>query len=127
MCLSMALAFALSFYFCCDAQAGVKLITVPKPCKEIAIIKKCAGDKQPELKLKADNQADQTSIFSKLLSFEIPKTAFGDFVLSAQKALLEKLSNREDEQQPAAQAQPAPPASPSGKTSQYLKNGILRI
>lgn len=112
-----ALGFALNLHFCGDALASVKIITPPKPCKDVAVSKKCCNDKQLDVKVKDAHQSESPSIISKLLSFEMPKIAFGDFVLSAQKALLEKLSNDEP---------PAPPP-PSGKTAQYIKNGILRI
>jgi hypothetical protein len=113
-----ALGFALNLHFCGDALASVKITGAPKPCKEsVVVAKKCCNDKQLDVKVKDAHQAETPSIISKLLSFEMPKIAFGDFVLSAQKALLEKLSDEDP---------PAPPP-PSGKTSQYIKNGILRI
>jgi hypothetical protein len=112
-----ALGFALNLHFCGDALASVKISAPPVGCKEPVAAKKCCNDKQLDVKVKDAHQGESPSIISKLLSFEMPKIAFGDFVLSAQKALLEKLSDQDP---------PAPPP-PSGKTSQYIKNGILRI
>ena len=113
-----ALGFALNLHFCGDALASIKINAPAKVCKEPpGVSKKCCNEKQLDVKVKDAHQAESPSIISKLLSFEMPKIAFGDFVLSAQKALLEKLSDEV----------PPPPPPPSGKTSQYIKNGILRI
>ncbi len=118
LCLITALGFVLNLNFCCDARAAVKINTVVTPpgVKEPPAALKTPSQKQPEVKCKDAVQSESTSVVSRLLSIELPKVSFGDFVLSAQKALLEKLSN----DGPAA----TPP--PCGKTSQYIKNGVLR-
>ncbi len=92
----MALSFALNLYYCGGVLAGVKINAPTKSCKMLSTrkIKSCkdAKDKGTDIKIKETNHAESASFLFEVFGFEIPQTSFGDFVLSAQQALLEKLS-----------------------------------
>ncbi len=92
----IALGIALNLYYCGSALAGVKINAPVKSCKML-LTKKIKGckdckDKETDVKIKDDKQAESPSFLFEVFGFEIPKISFGDFVLSAQQALLEKLS-----------------------------------
>ncbi|MDB5155371.1 MAG: hypothetical protein JWR50_78 [Mucilaginibacter sp.] len=113
-----ALGFALNLHYCGGVLAAVKIEGPAKTCKLSQITaKKCCKDKQIDVKVKDAHQGESPSIIAKLFGFELSKIPFGDYILSAQQSLLEKLST------------PAPPLPPppSGKAAQYIKNCSLRI
>jgi hypothetical protein len=113
------LGFALNLHYCGDVLASVKVNAPAKNCTPIAVKKmKCCSDKHVEVKVKDAHQGESQSILSKIFAFELPEISFGDYFLSAQKELLQKLSGSDP---------PAPPPSSSGKAAQYIKNCALRI
>ncbi|MDB5116962.1 MAG: hypothetical protein JWQ79_2454 [Mucilaginibacter sp.] len=110
------LGFVINLHYCGKVLAAVSVNSPAKVCKGFSVPKKCCQDKGIDIKIKDARQGGGSSSFlSGLFSFELPKIPFGDFVLSAQQALLEKLSN------------PAPPLPPPNKTDPVIKNRILRI
>lgn len=113
-----ALGFTLNLHFCGKVLAGVSLNSPAKTCEQPSAAKKCCKEKQIDLKVKDAHQAESPSLMMKLFGFEISKIPFGDYVLSAQQALLDKLN---------ATPPPPPPSPPSGKEAQYIKNCTLRI
>ncbi len=113
-----AFGFALNLHYCGSVLAAVEINSPAKTCSPLAVMKmKCCKDKKVDVKIKDAHQGESQSLMSKLFGFEITKIPFGDYVLSAQQALLEKLS------EPA----PPPPPPPSGKTAKYIKDCSLRI
>ncbi|MCC8424522.1 hypothetical protein [Mucilaginibacter sp. UR6-11] len=113
-----AFGFALNLHYCGSVLAAVTVNSPAKSCKPVAVMKmKCCKEKQVDVKIRDAHQAESPSLMTKLFGFELSKIPFGDFILSAQQALLDKLSK------PA----PPPPPPPSGKTAQYIKNCSLRI
>lgn len=112
------LGFALNLHFCGKVLAGVTVNEPAKTCEVPMASKKCCKEKQIDLKIKDSHQAESPSLMMKLFGFEISKIPFGDYVLSAQQALLDKLN---------ATPPPPPPSPPSGKAAQYIKNCSLRI
>jgi hypothetical protein len=111
-----ALGFALNLHYCGGVLAAVKINAPAKTCKpQLAGKMKCCNEKEIDVKLKYAHQGQSASFLSGLFGFEIPKIPFGDYVLSAQQALLEKLSD------------PAPPPPPCVKTDPVIKNRNLRI
>jgi len=113
-----ALGFALNLHFCGKVLAGVSIIGPTKACEVPMASKKCCKDKQVDVKIKDSHQAESPSIMMKLFGFQVSKIPFGDFVLSAQQALLDKLN---------ATPPPARYSPPSGKEAQYIKNCTLRL
>lgn len=113
-----ALGFTLNLHFCGNVLAAVKLNSPAKTCEQPSAAKKCCKEKQIDIKVKDAHQAESPSLMMKLFGFEISKIPFGDFVLSAQQALLNKLN---------ATPPPPPPPPSSGKEAQYIKNCSLRI
>jgi hypothetical protein len=114
-----ALGFALNLHYCGDVLASVKINGPTKSCKSVVVKKmKCCSDKQLDVKVKDAHQGESPSILSKIFAFELPEISFGDYFLSAQKELLQKLSG--------CHPPPPPPAS-SGKAAEYIKNCSLRI
>ena len=109
------LGFALNLHYCGSVLAAVQIDGPAKSCKMLSGKMKCCKDKEIEIKVKDAHQAESPSFFSGLFGFEMPKIPFGDFVLSAQQALLEKLSSKE------------PPAPPPDKVEPVIKNRNLRI
>lgn len=110
------LGFALNLHYCGSVLAAVKINSPVKACKTAPVTKKCCKDKEIDVKLKDVHQAQPSSFLSGLFGFDIPKIPFGDYVLSAQQALLEKLSD------------PLPPQPPPAtKTDPVIKNRNLRI
>jgi hypothetical protein len=97
--------------------AAVKIDAPAKTCKTPVADKKCCKEKQVDVKIKDAHQAEAPSLMAKLFGFELSKIPFGNFVFSAQQALLDKLSS----------PPPPPPPPPPGKESQYIKNCSLRI
>jgi hypothetical protein len=112
-----AIGFALNLHFCGNVLASVKLSGPTKICEQPSAAKKCCKEKQVDVKIKDAHQAESPSLMMKLFGFEISKIPFGDYVLSAQQALLDKLNA----------TPPPPPSPPSGKEAQYIKNCTLRI
>jgi hypothetical protein len=113
-----ALGFALNLHYCGSVLAEVKIDAPVKSCKLPAAKKmKCCSDKKIDVKVNDAHESQSPSIIAKLFGFELTKIPFGDYILSAQQALLEKLCD------------PTPPAPPpsSGKTAQFIKNCSLRI
>jgi len=111
-----ALGFALNIHYCGTALAGVKINAPAKSCKMLSAGKmKCCKDKEIDVKIKDAHQGESPSFLFEVFGFEIPKTSFGDFALSAQQALLEKLSAKR------------PPGAPSNKTDPIIKNRNIRI
>ncbi|MFD2872840.1 hypothetical protein ACFS5N_10200 [Mucilaginibacter ximonensis] len=111
-----ALAFALHLHFCGKVFAGVTVNGPTKTCSVPMASKKCCKEKQVDVKIKDSHQTESPSLMKKLFGFEISKIPFGDYVLSAQQALLDKLN-----------ATPPPPSPSSGKEAQYIKNCSLHI
>ena len=108
--------FAIDLHYCGKTLESIKINGTAKVCKDIAANKmKCCKDKQVVVKVKDSHQAESSSIFVGLFGFELPKIPFGDYILSAQQALLEKLTT------------PNPPPVPPDKTNIPVKNGTLRI
>lgn len=118
MYLITALGFALNLHFCGKVLAGVTIDHPAKTCTASVTPRKCCKEKQVDVKIKDSHQAESPSLMMKLFGFEISKIPFGDFVFSAQQALLDKLN---------ATPPPPPPSPPSGKEAQYIKNCSLRI
>lgn len=112
-----ALGFALNLHFCGKVLAGVTIDQPVKACSVPMASKKCCKEKQVDVKIKDSHQAESPSLMMKLFGFEISKIPFGDFVLSAQQTLLDKLNA----------TPPPPPPPPSGKEAQYIKNCTLRL
>ncbi|MBC7399290.1 MAG: hypothetical protein H7289_05040 [Mucilaginibacter sp.] len=113
------LGFALNLHYCGDVLASVKVNAPAKNCTPVAVKKmKCCNDKHVEVKIKDAHQGESQSILSKIFAFELPEISFGDYFLSAQKELLQKLSGSDP---------PAPPPPYSGKAAQYIKNCALLI
>jgi hypothetical protein len=113
------LGFALNLHYCGDVLASVT-VNAPAKSSKIVVVKKmkCCNDKQLDVKVKDAHQGESQSILSKIFAFELPEISFGDYFLSAQKELLQKLSGSDP---------PAPPPASSGKAAQYIKNCALRI
>jgi hypothetical protein len=108
--------FAINLHYCGKRLESVKIDGPAKTCKDIAANKmKCCKDKQVVVKVKDSHQAESSSVFVGLFGFELPKIPFGDYILSTQHALLEKLTN------------PNPPPVPPDKANITIKNGALRI
>jgi hypothetical protein len=111
------LGFVLNLHYCGTVLAGVKINSPAKTCHPFAARKmKCCKDKEVDVKVKDAHQVESTSPTFQLFGFEIPKLHFGDFILSAQQALLEKLAD-----------QPAAPPPPPAKVDPVIKNRTLRI
>ncbi|RYZ98828.1 MAG: hypothetical protein EOP47_18345 [Sphingobacteriaceae bacterium] len=109
--------FALNFHYCGNKVASVKIDSPAKNCSPNTAKKmKCCKDKQVDIKVKDVHQAKQSQSFlSKIFSFDIPALPFEEFVLSAQRALIEKLFER------------GPPQEHQQSISVFLKNCTLRI
>lgn len=108
--------FALNLHYCGSTLAAVKIDSPVKSCKTLSGKKmKCCKDTQLSIKIKDAHQAESPSFLAGLFAFELPKIPFGDYLLSAQQALLEKLLDR------------GPPSVPTGKIATFLKNCIFRI
>jgi hypothetical protein len=113
-----AFGFALNLHYCGSVLAAVEVNSPVKSCNPLAAMKmKCCKDKHVDVKIKDAHQGEPQSIISKLFGFDLPRIPFGEFIFSAQKAVLEKLSDPDP---------PAPPP-PSGKTAIFIKNSTLRI
>lgn len=113
-----ALGFALNLHYCGSVLAAIKIDAPASTCKlPVAKKMKCCSDKKIEVKVKDAHDTQAPSIIAKLFGFELTKIPFGEYIFSAQQALLEKLSNQA----------PPPPPPPSGKTAQYIKNCTLRM
>jgi hypothetical protein len=111
------IGFALNLHFCEGALASVRIDGPAKTCIKVPPTGKMNGcnDKQVDVKIKDAHQAESPSFFSQIFGFEITQIPFGAYVLSAQQAVVEKLSNK------------PPPPPPSGKTSQFIKNCTLKL
>lgn len=109
--------FALNLHYCGSTLASVKIDSPStSSCKTLSGRKlKCCKDTQIAVKIKDAHQAESPSFFAGLFAFELPKIPFGDFLLSAQQALIEKLLDR------------GPPSTPSESIATFLKNCIFRI
>lgn len=107
--------FALNLHYCGSVLAAVKINAPVKNCNPLVAAKKCCKDKEIDVKIKDAHQGQSSSFLSGLFSIELPKIPFGDYVLSAQQALLEKL------------ADPPPPPPPAPKTDPVIRNRNLRI
>ena len=114
-----ALGFALNLHFCGKVLASASIIVPAKSCAVPLAARKCCKEKQVDLKVKDAHQGESPSLMMKLFGFEVSKIPFGDYVLSAQQALLDKLN--------ANPPPPPPPTPSSGKAAQYIKNCSLRI
>ena len=113
-----AIGFALNLHFCGNVLAAVTVTGPTKTYEQPSAAKKCCKEKQVDVKIKDVHQAESPSLMMKLFGFEISKIPFGDYVLSAQQALLDKLN---------ATPPPPQPSPASGKEAQYIKNCTLRI
>jgi hypothetical protein len=51
----------------------------------------CSADGKVSQRMKQDCEKESASLFSKLFSFDLPKLPLEDYLLAAQKALIEKL------------------------------------
>lgn len=110
------LGFVLNLHYCGTVLAGVKVNSPAKTCHPFAAKKmKCCKEKEIDVKIKDAHQGETaTTANFQLFGIEIPKLPFGDFIFSAQQALLEKLSDQ-------------PAAPPPAKVDPVIKNRTLRI
>lgn len=109
--------FALNLHFCADILVNVKLNAAVKDCKTLSgkQMKTCKY-KQLVVKVKDAHQAEAPSFIGGLLAFELPKIAFGEYLLPAQQEVLDALLNRGP-----------PPAPPCTGIPTYIKNRNFRI
>ena len=111
--------FALNLHYCGNTIADVQLNAPAKSCASPMVMTKskmnCCKDSKITVKVKDDHQKESTSFLSRLFVFDLPKFQLGDFLFSAQQAVLEKLFDR------------GPPDSATGNISTFLKNCVFRI
>jgi hypothetical protein len=109
--------FALNLHFCADILVNVKLNAPVKDCKTLSgkQMKTCKY-KQIVVKVKDAHQAEAPSFIGGLLAFELPKIAFGEYLLPVQQEVLDALLNRGP-----------PPAPPCNEVHVFVKNCNFRI
>ncbi|WP_147238781.1 HYC_CC_PP family protein [Mucilaginibacter hurinus] len=109
--------FALNFHYCGGKVASVKIDSPAKKCMpDAAKQMKCCKDKQVDIKVKDEHQAEKSQSFlAKLFAFDIPALPFEEFLFSAQRALFEKIFDR------------GPPEKQEKSISVFIKNCTLRI
>lgn len=114
--LATALGFALNLHYCGNKISSVKLnAPLKQPGHNAMSCKmKCCKDKHLLVKVKDAHQAAPASILSKIFAIDLPRLPFEDYILSAQKALVEEFFDRG-------------PPNAKADTAIYLRNCLFRL
>lgn len=94
--------FALNVHYCGKIVTSVKIDAPAKGCKSSLMTgkMKCCHDKHIDVKVKDAHQGKSHSFLAKVFSFQLTRIPFSDYLLSAQKALLERFFEKGPSTQP---------------------------